>query len=109
PGAGVFRSDDAGLNWRLIASATEQELPLHIGAIAVDPFDARHIRLAGVSMERRASGGAYVSHDRGASWKREEQVSPAGSQCHAVVFHPSREGVIFAAVEHPGDAGGIWR
>jgi photosystem II stability/assembly factor-like uncharacterized protein len=109
PGVGMYRTDDSGLTWRLLASAKEQGLPLHIGAVTVDPFDSRHIYLGGVDLGRSNSAGLFVSHDGGASWRREGRVSPAAVSCHAVMFHPSREGMVLAVVEDPRGAGGIWR
>ncbi|HWO02140.1 MAG TPA: TIR domain-containing protein [Blastocatellia bacterium] len=109
PGVGMYRTDDSGLTWRLLASAKEQSLPLHIGAVTVDPFDSRHIYLGGVDLGGSNSAGLFVSYDGGASWRREGRVSPAAVSCHVVMFHPSREGVVLAVVEDARGAGGIWR
>ena len=108
-GVGVFQTDDGGLTWRHLAPVDKHGLPLHIGAIAVDPFDSQHIYLGGVRSWRSGPAGLFCSRDSGASWKREKRVSPADSFCHAVIFHPSREGVILAALEDSQGRGGIWR
>jgi photosystem II stability/assembly factor-like uncharacterized protein len=109
-GAGVFRTDDGGLTWRLLAPAAEHGLPLHIGALAVDPFDSRHIRLAGVRLWGASPGpaGLFSSHDAGANWDRDKRIAPADAHVHTVLFHPSRAGVIFAALEG-ARGGGVWR
>jgi len=71
--AGLFRSEDYGANWAPVAPFNDQ--PGHekwsgtgggdssAHSIEVDPRDPRHM-YAAVS-----AGGAFVSHDAGASWE----------------------------------------
>ncbi|AMO98485.1 putative glycosyl hydrolase [Collimonas arenae] len=85
---GLFRSPDRGASWALVESlwdAPERsewfgggyDVPgLH--SICVDPRDSRHV-LVGVSC-----GGAWVTHDGGASW------SPSAKGMRATYMPPER-------------------
>ena len=100
----VWRSDDAGASWRLLAA------PGHLAsqgdydnAIWVDPTDAGHVVVAGVDI--------YESRDAGASftqvsdWRR-TPASPHADH-HALVSPPD-----FGAARpllYDGDDGGIYR
>jgi photosystem II stability/assembly factor-like uncharacterized protein len=109
PGVGVFRSTDGGTTWTLWASSKQFNLPRRIGVIAIDPFDSSHIRIGGVTHTDTEPSGMFVTTDGGSSWKREDFVSPQGYFCHAIVFHPKRQGVIFAGMFERGMQSGIWR
>ncbi|WP_211474385.1 WD40/YVTN/BNR-like repeat-containing protein [Collimonas humicola] len=85
---GLFRSPDRGASWTLVQSLWEApersewfgggyDVPgLH--SICVDPRDSRHI-LVGISC-----GGAWVTHDGGASW------SPSAKGMRATYMPPER-------------------
>jgi photosystem II stability/assembly factor-like uncharacterized protein len=109
PGVGVFRSTDGGASWALWASAAQHKLPRRIGVVAIDPFDSRHIRIGGVTHADATEAGMYVTRDGGATWRRENFVSPFPYYCHAIVFHPAKQGVVFASVNERGARSGIWR
>jgi hypothetical protein len=85
---GLFRSSDRGDSWTLVHSlwdAPERsewfgggyDVP-GIHSICVDPRDSRHV-LVGISC-----GGAWVTHDGGASW------SLSAKGMHAVYMPPER-------------------
>jgi hypothetical protein len=74
---GLFRSDDRGASWRLIRSLWDEPLRKEwfgggldwpgIHSICVDPRDSRHVTV-GISC-----GGAWVTRDRGETWKVSSQ------------------------------------
>src|SRR5437763_4093427 len=114
PGVGLYKSSDAGKTWQLIASSERQVLPKRIGAIAVDPFDSKHVIVGGVGLAEVSStgkdfGGMYVSTDAGITWKRQTFVSSQNHWCHSIVFHPKTKGRIYATITEQGSRSGIWR
>ena len=109
PGVGIYRSSDGGATWTLWAPVKQFQLPRRIGVVAIDPFDSKHIRIGGVSHIETEPSGLFVTTDGGVTWTRENFVSPLGYFCHAIVFHPTKPGVIFAGIFERGAQSGIWR
>ncbi|MFN2530330.1 MAG: WD40/YVTN/BNR-like repeat-containing protein [Pyrinomonadaceae bacterium] len=114
PGVGLYYSTDAGQIWTLLASTERTGIPRHIGVIAIDPFDSRHILLGGVgyaevSQTGNDYGGMYVSRDSGVSWRRETFISEKNYWCHSIVFHPTRKNILFATFTEQGARSGIWK
>jgi photosystem II stability/assembly factor-like uncharacterized protein len=114
PGVGLYKSVDAGATWQLLASTERTGLPKNIGAIAIDPFNSKHILVGGVgyaevSVSVQDFGGMYESFDAGVTWKRRTFVSDRNNWCHSIVFHPQTKGKIFAAFTEQGSRNGIWR
>jgi photosystem II stability/assembly factor-like uncharacterized protein len=109
PGVGLYRSENGGRTWRLLASSKSAGLPRRIGVIAIDPFDPRHIRIGGVTHSGADPAAMFVSRDRGKTWTREDFVSPVNYWCHDIVFHPTARGVIFSTAFERGARNGIWR
>jgi photosystem II stability/assembly factor-like uncharacterized protein len=114
-GVGLYRSEDGGKSWHLLAPAGSGGLPRRIGTIAVDPRDPRHLLLGGVGFLEvgrdggRDVGGLFVSRDGGVSWRRESFVSTGNYWCHAVAFHPTQAGLLFATITEQGARSGIYR
>ena len=112
-GVGIYRTLDGGATWRLHASCDRAGVPRRIGAIAVDPFDSKHLLVGGVGFNEVAShpdlGGLYVSTDGGVTWTRQTFVTSENYWCHAIVFDPRRAGVIFATCTARGAASGMYR
>ena len=78
--------------------------------MAIDPFDAQHLRLAGVTHASSDPGGVFVSHDGGQTWRQETFVSGGAFQwCHDIKFHPTVPGTIVATFSRVGAHSGIWR
>ncbi len=109
PGVGVYRSQDGGATWQLWAPAAQLKLPKRIGVIAIDPFDSMHIRIGGVRHEASSPSGMFVTRDGGGTWNMQPIVSSAPYFCHAIVFHPATQGVLFATVYEHGTRSGIWK
>lgn len=113
PGVGLYKSIDAGRTWQLIASVERTGIPRHLGVIAIDPFNSRHLLLGGVGYAEVSPtndcGGMFVSIDGGISWKRETFVSTQNYWCHSIVFDPGKKGTIYATFTEQGARSGIWR
>jgi photosystem II stability/assembly factor-like uncharacterized protein len=108
-GVGVFRTQDGGTTWSLLASSTAAGIPRRIGVIAIDPFDSMHLILGGVTHDSGDPAAMFSSTDGGKTWARQGFVSSNNYWCNAVVFHPTTQGVIFATIDEKGSRNGIWR
>jgi hypothetical protein len=88
---GLWRSADAGAHW---TNLTDGKLPrVPIGAVAIDPADAKTIYVGtGISyltLSGDVNGtGIYVTHDTGAHWSRPKQ-SNEGYGSNAIAITPS--------------------
>jgi photosystem II stability/assembly factor-like uncharacterized protein len=114
PGVGLYCSRDGGRTWQLLASPERDGIPRGIGAIAIDPFNSKHLSIGGigyaeVSRELNSLGGLYTSFDSGLTWKRETFISTQNYWCHSIVFDPKKKGTIFATFTEQGARSGIWR
>ncbi len=109
PGVGIYRSTNGGASWRLLASCARTGVPQRIGVIAIDPFDPAHIVIGGVGYSEDEKGGLYASQDGGRTWQRNDFISAHNYWCHAVVFHPTKIGTLYATVTENGARNGIWR
>jgi photosystem II stability/assembly factor-like uncharacterized protein len=114
PGVGLYQTMDGGRTWHLLASCERTGIPRHIGVIAIDPFDSRHIRIGGVgygevSQTGNEYGGMYVSTDAGVTWARTTFISTKNYWCHSIVFHPKKKNIIYATFTEQGARSGIWR
>jgi photosystem II stability/assembly factor-like uncharacterized protein len=112
-GVGLYRTIDGGATWHLHAGSEKTGLPRRIGAIAVDPFDPQHLVVGGVGFNEVAQhgdlGGVYVSRDGGVTWTRLTLGTTGNYWGHAVRFHPTQRGRIYATVTARGAASGIYR
>ncbi len=113
-GVGIYRTRNGGETWELFAPSSATGLPTRIGVIAIDPFDSKHLRIGGVganeaSAQPKDLGGMFSSRDGGVTWTRETFVSENNYWCHAIVFHPTKRGVVFATFTEQGARSGIWR
>jgi hypothetical protein len=71
PVVGIFRSIDGGESWHILAPADLAGIPTRIGCLVVDPFDATHICLGGVTHTTDGIDGLFVSRNGGISWGRQ--------------------------------------
>lgn len=109
PGLGVFRSTDGGDSWQILAPADTTGIPNRIGCLVVDPFSTTHLCLGGVTHARGGSDGMFISRDGGLSWGRQTFPGSGPYRCHAIVFHPTARGTLFATITARGAQSGIWR
>jgi photosystem II stability/assembly factor-like uncharacterized protein len=104
-GGGTFKSTDGGNTWTPVFSDST--------AIAVDPFDSRHVLV-------HASSGLFESLDGGITWTEVTNLPtpPSGTPgfIFDIAFHPSKSGVIFISTQRGGgpvlrsiDGGASWQ
>ncbi|MFF5297222.1 WD40/YVTN/BNR-like repeat-containing protein [Paractinoplanes globisporus] len=109
PGVGLMRTLDAGASWNLLASAEAAGLPTRIGAVAVDPFDPRHLLVGGVRHAPGTPTGLFASTDGGASWAFVPIAGAGAFFCHDIRFTPHQRGLVLATITARGMQSGIWR
>ena len=51
----------------------------------------------------------FVSHNGGLTWGRDNAFTSATYRCHMVLFHPTKQDVLFATITARGSRSGIWR
>jgi len=99
-GGGVWRTDDAGLNWRNISDGFFKTSS--IGAIAIAPSDPNVIYVGSGEFAVRGQSstygdGMYRSTDQGRTWSRIGLTS--SRQISAVRVHPTNPDVAYVAVQ----------
>ncbi|HKK61290.1 MAG TPA: hypothetical protein VJ951_01950 [Bacteroidales bacterium] len=95
PGSGIHRSTDGGETWEKLSSGLPKSNMGKIG-IAVSPFNP-DIVYAAITLDRRR-GGLYISHNRGASWKKQSDAVAGGTGPHyyqELYASPHSEGTIY--------------
>ncbi len=106
-GVGMYRSLDFGISWHLLAAADVNGLPRRIGAIAVDPNEASRVLIGGVNHMAGMPTGMFGSVNGGMTWSR-IAIVPDPYRCFAILFHPTREGWVYATIDSGGDQSGVW-
>ncbi len=99
-GGGLWRTDDAGLNWRNISDG--QFRTSSIGAIAVAPSDANVIYVGSGEHAIRGQSstygdGVYKSTDQGRTWAN--VGLSATRQISSVRVHPADPNVVYVAAQ----------
>ena len=56
---GLYRSDDAGVNWRKVNDANPR--PMYFSQVRVDPNDADVVVFGGVDLQMSTDGGKTVN------------------------------------------------
>ncbi len=105
PGAGVYKSTNAGETWQYVGL----EQSCAIGRIIIDPNNTSKIFAAAVGsyFVPNNERGLFVSTDAGATWNKSLFVSDS-TGCIDIVMHPENNQVLIAAmwerVRQPGYA-----
>jgi photosystem II stability/assembly factor-like uncharacterized protein len=92
----VFRSQDAGQNWKLL-DFPKRNLS-EVTSLLVDPADSDHYLAGVISAE---DGGLFESHDAGATWKAVKSMNKFGVR--ALTFAASKPSEFIA-----GTLQGVW-
>lgn len=126
PGWGVFRRESLTGEWIQIGAPDgNPPLPYRIGVIAVNPFDSGHLlvgsatlvddEVAGLHHGRRNEDGTFswtaVSGFAFQNGTHEDDSAGMSGpfRCHTVVFHPERQGTVFATAHLRNWRSGIYR
>jgi photosystem II stability/assembly factor-like uncharacterized protein len=113
-GGGIWKTEDAGLNWRNVSDGFFKSSS--VGAIAVAPGDA-NVLYAGMG-EHAVRGvmtshgdGVYKSTDAGKTWKH--SGLPHSRHIAAIRVHPQNHDLVYAAVQGalfgPSEHRGVYR
>ncbi|WP_396214552.1 WD40/YVTN/BNR-like repeat-containing protein [Gemmatimonas sp.] len=99
-GGGLWRTDDAGMNWRNISDGSFTSSS--IGAIAVAPSDENVMYVGSGEHAIRGQSstygdGMYKSTDQGRTWTRTGLES--SRQISAVRVHPTNPDLVYVAVQ----------
>ena len=111
---GVYRTTDGGRTWEHVLF---RDADTGAVSLAMDPANPRILYAAFWQARRTAhgltSGGpgssVYRSTDGGDTWQELRAGLPEGILGRIGVSHSARGGRVYATVEAPGDAGGIYR
>ncbi|MDZ7292767.1 MAG: T9SS type A sorting domain-containing protein [candidate division KSB1 bacterium] len=95
PGAGVFKSTDAGASWQLVGL----ENTTSIGRIVVDPVNSNRVYVAAIGsyFGSDPERGVYRSTDAGKSWKKVLSVNDSTGAIDLII-NPQNPSTLFAAV-----------
>lgn len=100
---GVWRTTDGGVTWTPL---TDQEATTAVGALAIDPFDARVLYAgtgeANFANHSRYGRGLLRSLDGGQTWALLGEGVFGGRCFSAIVCDPVNEGVVYASITRAG-------
>jgi photosystem II stability/assembly factor-like uncharacterized protein len=109
PGAGIFKSTDAGTTWNEISTGIPVEGRGHIG-IAVAPTNRNRIYAVVDAKE----GGVFLSNDAGATWTRlsnDKRLWDRGWYFEKITVDPKNADVVYVmntSIYRSTDAGKKW-
>lgn len=119
PGSGVYVTSDAGFTWVPYLTApgggnlgaeANALLPRRIGSIAFGRDESKQARVAFGAVSYDESLPAALYMDRGADGILPDTTwGVRGYNCHAVVFHPTKDNILYVALEPRGAQNGIWK
>jgi len=103
----VYQSRDGGRKWERLARVGKRD-DLVIRHILVDPADSKHLVVGAYVIGD--GGGVYISHDGGATWTNQPEMS--GQSVRALTFAPSDPKILMAGtlqgVFRSTDSGAHW-
>jgi len=94
PGAGIYKSTDGGITWRLMGLEKTQ----HIGRIVVHPRNPNIVYVAalGAAWKTNPERGLYKTEDGGQSWKLAKFISERAGFID-VALDPSNPDIVWAS------------
>ncbi len=94
PGAGIYKSMDGGITWKLMGLEKTQ----HIGRIAVDPRNPNVVYVAalGAAWKSNPERGLYKTTDGGTTWQLVKFISDKAGFVD-VAIDPRNSDVVYAA------------
>ena len=94
PGAGIYKSTDGGITWKLMGLEKTQ----HIGRIAVDPKNPNVVWVAalGAAWKSNPERGLYKTTDGGVTWQLNKFISDKAGFVD-VAIDPRNSDVVYAA------------
>jgi photosystem II stability/assembly factor-like uncharacterized protein len=94
PGAGVYKSTDGGITWRLMGLEKTQ----HIGRIVVHPRNPNIVYVAalGAAWATNPERGLYKTEDGGQTWKQAKFISDRAGFID-VALDPSNPDIVWAS------------
>jgi photosystem II stability/assembly factor-like uncharacterized protein len=116
PGAGVYKSTDGGITWKLMGLEKTQ----HIGGIAVHPTNPNVVYVAalGAAWKSNPERGLYKTEDGGNTWKLVKFISDKAGFVD-VKLDPRNPNVVWAAawerlrtpysLKSGGPGSGLWK
>ena len=116
PGAGVYKSTDGGITWKLMGLEKTQ----HIGRIAVHPTNPNIVYVAalGAAWKSNPERGLYKTEDGGKTWKLAKFVSDKAGFID-VAIDPKNPNVVWASswervrgpyfLKSGGPGSGLWK
>jgi photosystem II stability/assembly factor-like uncharacterized protein len=116
PGAGIYKSTDGGITWKLMGLEKTQ----HIGRIAVHPTNPNVVYVAalGAAWKSNPERGLYKTEDGGTTWKLVKFVSDKAGFID-VAIDPKNPNVVWASsyervrgpyfLKSGGPGSGLWK
>ncbi len=94
PGAGIYKSTDGGLTWKLMGLEKTQ----HIGRIIVHPTNPNiaYVAALGAAWKSNPERGLYKTTDGGATWQLVKFISDKAGFID-VQMHPTNPNILLAA------------
>jgi len=90
----LFRSDDAGENWREVTAPEQFPPKTYFHDLAIDPRDGRRLVVT-------TSTGAYFSTDAGVHWTKAAGL-PAHGRTRRLALAPSNPDVVYVTLRQQG-------